>query len=758
MKKIIVLTSALMLAAGQLMAQKITGGVLTIANGTTEIKNMAYYGRTDFNKVVIPSSVTKIGDLAFHNCSNLKEIDIPASVKTIGKAAFQNCTSLSKVTLHEGLTNLNYRAFKSTAIREISIPSTVTDIGNEVFADCKNLTKINTDRNPKAQKQLSDNTQSKKVDGTSGATNNTSNNSGSNGKTAANDGFIHVEGGTFTMGTDSGEEYERPAHRVTVSSFYISDHEVTQAEYKSMRYSNPSQFKDDNRPVEKVNWYDAIYYCNKLSIKKGLTPCYKYNGESNPDKWSNEYTNYYGINHDNNAVTCDWTANGYRLPTEAEWEFAARGGTKSKGYKYSGSNNIDDVAWYDNNSGNETHPVKQKKPNELGLYDMTGNVGEWVWDWYAVYPDGSETNPRGFSDGFYFFGAYVYRVNKGGSYVGNPNHVYISRRYGNITPWRTIESLGFRLVRNDPSADHTYRPAKNNPQKSGNDMVLVEGGTFRMGSTEGLEEEAPVHTVTVSSFYICDHEVTQAEFKEIMRINPSSNYNIGDAKPIDDATWYEAIIYCNLLSQAKGLKPCYSIKGNTNVRTWETIEFYDIFHQGNNWEELIECDFAANGYRLPTEAEWEFAARGGNRSKGYKYSGSNEIDEVCWYEGNCLVEYPGTTSFKTYHTVVREVKTKKSNELGLYDMSGNVCEWCWNRFEWYTSQNQTNPTGGAKNAKEKSPSYRVLRGGGHAYPGYGCTIDEAAARCTVTSRLLSYPDISIATNPGFGFRVVRTAK
>ena len=264
MKKIFVLASALLLLVGSLSAQKIVNGVLTIASGTTEIKSMAYYGNTNIKKVVIPSSVTKIGDLAFHSCSNLTEIDIPASVKTIGKAAFQNCTSLSKVTLHNGLTNLNYRLFKNTAIREITIPASVTTVDKEVFADCKNLTSINIDPKSKlssdARLAL---TNSKNAQGGGQSAQGT--------KKKASDSFVLVEGGTFVMGDNSGGEFEKPAHSVTVSSFYMCDHEVTQEEYTSVtRKSNVSGHKGTNFPMEKVSWYDAVYYCNKLSMEPAI--------------------------------------------------------------------------------------------------------------------------------------------------------------------------------------------------------------------------------------------------------------------------------------------------------------------------------------------------------------------------------------------------------------------------------------------------------------------------------------------------------
>lgn len=165
MKKIFAFALAFILAVGSLQAQTIVDSVLYINEGTTQIKNSAYYGRKDFNKVVIPSSVTIINGLAFHSCSNLKEVEIPASVDTIGNAVFQNCTSLTKVTLHNGLKNMSYRLFKSTAIKEITIPASVSEFGNELFSGCDSLTTINVDKysdahaffNTDARMKLTDN-------------------------------------------------------------------------------------------------------------------------------------------------------------------------------------------------------------------------------------------------------------------------------------------------------------------------------------------------------------------------------------------------------------------------------------------------------------------------------------------------------------------------------------------------------------------------------------------------------------------------
>lgn len=149
-----------------------------------------------------------------------------------------------------------------------------------------------------------------------------------------------VEGGTFMIGSESGEDREKPVQSVIVSSFYIARYQITQKLWKEVMGNNPSKFKGDNLPVEQVRWYDAVEYCNKLSRKDGLNPVYTGSGDS---------------------TKCNFNANGYRLPTEAEWEFAARGGNSSRGYKYSGSNNIGEIAWYKDNSKGKIHPIGEKQ-------------------------------------------------------------------------------------------------------------------------------------------------------------------------------------------------------------------------------------------------------------------------------------------------------------------------------------------------------------------------------------------------------------
>ena len=249
-------------------------------------------------------------------------------------------------------------------------------------------------------------------------------------------GFCFVEGATITGAiTASGYKISvifEKGKTVTVPNLYVCDHEVTQAEYEEYCEYGGTEPSDtygigDNYPAYYVSWYDALVYCNKRSMDEGLTPCYTINGSTNPTDWGSIPDSDSHENWDSWwAVTCDFTKNGYRLPTEAEWEYAARGGNGLTGtqYKYAGSDTIGDVAWYTDNSGSKTHPVKGKEANGLGLYDMSGNVGEWFWD-------SSDSGNR-----------YL----RGGSWDDSEVICAVSSRYSGKAYMRYI-SFGFRVVR-----------------------------------------------------------------------------------------------------------------------------------------------------------------------------------------------------------------------------------------------------------------------------------------------------------------------
>ena len=217
--------------------------------------------------------------------------------------------------------------------------------------------------------------------------------------------MVYVEGGTFRMGAteeqgEDAEDWEKPVHRVTLSSYLIGKHEVTQALWEAVMESNPSYNKQGgDYPVEWVSWDDCQEFIQKLNARTGMK---------------------------------------FRLPTEAEWEYAARGGNRSKGYKYAGSDNLDEVGWYGGNSDYHTYPVGQKKANELGLYDMSGNVCEWCQDWWGKYKDEAQMNPTGPQ-----FGGN--RVLRGGSYWNIARRCRVSYR-GISGPGDRYGNFGLRLV------------------------------------------------------------------------------------------------------------------------------------------------------------------------------------------------------------------------------------------------------------------------------------------------------------------------
>lgn len=217
--------------------------------------------------------------------------------------------------------------------------------------------------------------------------------------------MVQVEGGTFTMGATAEQgsyaySNESPTHQVTLSSYMIGKTEVTQKLWQAVMGSNPSDHSGTNLPVEQVSWNDCQTFITKLN---------------------------------------NLTGKNFRLPTEAEWEYAARGGNKSQGYMYSGSNTIDDVAWYSSNRSDTTHPVATKAPNELGIYDMSGNVWEWCHDWYGTYSSSSQTNPTGPTSG-------SYRVWRGGNWHNyDASSCRVSIRDDAYPSFR-FYYLGFRLT------------------------------------------------------------------------------------------------------------------------------------------------------------------------------------------------------------------------------------------------------------------------------------------------------------------------
>ena len=419
--------------------------------------------------------------------------------------------------------------------------------------------------------------------------------------------MVVVQGGSLPSTSGLGNQ--------TVGSFQIGRCEVTWGEWKEVRdwaVNNNKGYdlagvggtwpsgRADNFPVVNVSWYDVLKWCNAKSEKENKIPVYQ-KGDGTTYKTGQLVS------------TQSPTANGYRLPSEKEWEWAARGGGSSGNYIYSGSNTASDVAWTYDNAPDGTKAVGTKQANQIGIVDMSGNVLEWCWDIVNT----SNRRLRGGSWNFYADLAPV--ANRGGSDVPE------SRNYG----------IGFRLAFSVPS------------------MVVVQGG--RLPSTSGLGNQ------TVESFQIGRCEVTWGEWKEVRdwALNNNKGYDLAgvgrtypdgsaDNFPVSSVSWHDVVKWSNARSEKEGLTPVYRKGDGTTYKAGQVAP---------------TVNSTANGYRLPSEKEWEWAARGGVSSKGYTYSGSNTASVVAWTSDNSS----GGT---------KAVGTKAANELGIYDMSGNVWEWC----------------------------------------------------------------------------------
>ena len=443
--------------------------------------------------------------------------------------------------------------------------------------------------------------------------------------------------------------------------------ETTQELYELVMHKNPSPAKGKKRPVEKVSFNEAVIFCNRLSEMTGLTPAYSLNGSTDVSKWGSNM----------NAVTLNPDADGYRLPTLAEWKLCAYEGLPYMLYEYSGSNSAEEVAWTygesaDKDGKRTAHDVGTKKPNELGIYDMNGNVSEWVWDIY------SDVTGR------------MQRSIVGGDYYDS----YPSLSWGpdGAPPDYAPEWGGFRITRNASSQEKEAKKKETASQRNVRINSLI------------ADMFVPVVKEDGSGFMMAKTEMTRELWKLLVRVTPLPPQS--DSKIPQEVTFYDAVRLCNIMSFMQGLNPVYSIDGVTDVSRWEKVASY-----GNT--EKIQFDPSADGYRLPTMEEWFYAAQGGYRKSPYLFSGSDRLDSVAWYTDNCDEYW-------------MPVATKKPNELGIYDMNGNVSEWVWDR------------------ASEKE---RYALGGDTTDSEYYMYVQEGLA-----------PKYSYYSSYDFGLRFVRNAK
>ena len=479
--------------------------------------------------------------------------------------------------------------------------------------------------------------------------------------------MVSIPGGSFMMGCTARRECdddnpEYPEHEVQVNDFEIGQYEVTQALWEAVMGENPSRFPDCAQcPVELVSWADVQGFLDELNARTG---------------------------------------GGYRLPTEAEWEYAARGGQKSQ---YSSADPMGLWGWV---MTSRPHPVGQKQPNELGLYDIQGNVWEWVEDCRHDSYTGAPADGRAWVSGD--CSERVLRdINRHVSLAGYTK----SRRV--LSTWERSSDVGFRVARTLTPVEATAALDTGQADRAAAErgqagitpllpplrMVFVPGGRFRMGCTreqrECAKNEYPVHEVQVNDFEIGQYEVTQALWMAVM-------FGIHPEKPS---------YFTN-----DGEVPC-PVECPVERVSWEDVQkFLDELNARTG-----------GGYRLPTEAEWEYAARGGQQSRGYEYAGSHTPGAVAWYRRN---------SREHSHPVGQ----KQPNELGLYDMSGNVTEWVEDC--WHDSYTGAPAVGRAWVSGDCSK--RVVRGGTWFY--FPKTL-RAASRARLPT------DVRVSSG---GFRLART--
>ena len=548
----------------------------------------------------------------------------------------------------------------------------------------------------------------------------------------AKSGFAEIPGGPSVIGrTGEDPDGDAPQTIVTLGTFHLQETETTKSQWDRVRlwalangYPDlaPGSGKGPDHPVQSVTWFDVVKWLNARSEREGLTPVYRVGG---------------AVYRSGTAVPeVDWSAGGYRLPTEAEWEKAARGGTEGKRFPWATDRISHERANFQNSGGEDYqdgttgfHPLFAGTPlphtspagsfpgNGFGLRDLSGNVSEWCWDWYAPDAYADSANPRGPDTG-------TNRVARGGSWEGQARAARAAHR-DQFHPSTADDGLGFR-----PARGRLF-----------DGQATIPGGTFPMGRTSGDNDaDAPSVAVTVSAFLLRETEVTGSEWEETRTWALANGYTglaPGSAKapdhPVQSVSWYDAVKWCNARSEREGLTPCYRLGG-------------EVMRIGTA---LPEADWEADGYRLPTEAEWERAARSGKSGVRFPW-GTDAIThpDANYYSSAIFYSYD-TSATRDFHPGFSGGAAPftspsgyfASNGFGLSEMAGNVAEWCWDWYDssyYLSSQGTTDPRGA-------SPSgYRVVRGGAWS---------SLANRCRSSDRSSALPS---DTSSSIGFRTGRS--
>jgi len=496
--------------------------------------------------------------------------------------------------------------------------------------------------------------------------------------------FVLIPAGSFYMGCDSTDasckKHSQPKHKVTITKpFYLSKYPTTKAQLTLLQPNYQYAEKDSAHPANNLRLLEIMFFIHAINNMKGTLK--------------------------------------YRLPTEAEWEYAARAGSTTKYWFGDDDAGLKDVAWYWDNASQQPHPVGQKKPNPWGLYDMYGNVGEWVNDWVredrleGYSTQFEQINPRGFKN---IPMTALARIVRGGNWGSGEEDANSYARSAQLF-FSPSEKVGFRLAFTPDEHDEIASNVSGETQKEepnstsqgkfyprkikgvlGIEFVLISAGTFYMGCDKTApfcgENSQPKHKVTITKpFYLSKYPITEAQYVAVFPETRSSNY---PAVP----SWPDAMLFINTLNNAN-----------------------DTFK-----------------YRLPTEAEWEYAARAGTTTKYWFGDDDAGLKEVAWYQGN--------SSLKTH-----PVGKKKPNPWGLYDVYGNVAEWVndWTG-KYPVESEQTDPRGYLN--VPMTTSKKVIRGGSY-YDGYD-VVNSYARREGIDGdqrtgfRIAFTPDESDLVEPG----------